>query len=483
MSKFFKRTKIVATLGPKSDNKETIKKLILSGANVFRLNTSHGEMADHQKRVDMIREVSDELNVFVGIMVDLQGPKIRIGQLKEEISFEVGDEIIFSHNIEHNKNQIPVDYCGISDDVNIGDKILMDDGKLSAIVKKVENDKVYAEILNSGILKSRKGLNIPGSTASLNAVTERDIEFIKFAARNDVEYIALSFVRTKEDVLMAKKYIEKFEGREIAIISKIEKPEAIENLKEIVENSDYVMVARGDLGIELSPVEVPIAQKNIIREANKQRKGVIVATQMLETMITEPIPTRAESSDIANAILDGADAIMLSAETSIGNYAVEAVQMMAEIAHSTEGSKFYNYDIEMEISNKYTLTRQAIVIGADKMVKYVNAKALISFSHRGISSRLMSKLKPSVPIIAISDVKKTCRQLSLNWGVYPVLKAWDIVVNQNVLSGIDELLMDKFNFKKDEYVIITGSAPKLMSGRTNFTRVHRICAEVENFTL
>lgn len=478
MDRFFKRTKIVATLGPASCSYETIKNLILNGANVFRLNTSHGDMDDHQKLFDTVRKVSFDLNVYTGIMVDLQGPKIRIGNLKRDLEFKNGDEVIFQHSKEEFSPIIPVDYDGIANDVKKDDIILIDDGRLEVKVNKIEGNKVHAIVVNGGILKSRKGLNIPGSTASLNAVTERDIKFIEFAVKNKADYIALSFVRNEEDIRFAKKYIEKFQGN-MPIISKIEKPQAIENLESIIAVSDYVMVARGDLGIEISPVMVPILQKRIIAEANRQRKGVIVATQMLETMITEPIPTRAESSDVANAIIDGADAVMLSAETSVGKFAVEAVKMMSEIAHSIENSSFYRFDNEMEISDEYALTRQAIVFGADSMVKYVNAKALISFSHFGYSTRLMSKLKPSVPIITISDLESTCRRLALNWGVFPIQKDWDTVVNKEFLINLDEFLIANYNFKKDDYVIITGSAPHLISGRTNFTRVHRIGATAQ----
>ena len=290
-----------------------------------------------------------------------------------------GDKIVFKHSLEQEESSyIPVDYAGISKDVSSGSRVLIDDGKLEVKVDKVEDDKVYATVVNGGVLKSRKGLNIPGSTASLDAVTPKDIEFIKFAAEEKADLIALSFVREKEDVLLAKKYINDFNSS-IPVVSKLEKPDAIKNLKEIVSVSDAIMVARGDLGIELSPVEVPICQKLIIEESNKQRKPVIVATQMLESMINEPIPTRAEASDVANAILDGADAVMLSGETSVGRFAVDAVKMMSKIAMTTENSCFYQFDTDTEPDDEITLTRQAVVFGADKMLKYVNAKAILSF--------------------------------------------------------------------------------------------------------
>ena len=469
-----KRTKIVATIGPAVDTKESISELLKAGANVFRLNTSHGTMENHREKFNLIREVSKELNVYCAIMIDLQGPKIRVGNLIKEIELKNGEQVIFSHmENQEDENIIPVDYQGIAKDVKKDSKILLDDGKIAALVNKVEDNKVYATITNAGILKSRKGLNIPGSTASLDAVTKRDVEYIKFAVEMGADFIALSFVRQKEDVLLAKKYINDFNSN-IPVIAKLEKPQAIDNLQEIISVADCIMVARGDLGIELSPVEVPICQKLIISECNKQKKPVIVATQMLESMINEPIPTRAEVSDVANAIIDGADAVMLSGETSVGKFAIKAVQTMSQIAKHTENSVFYEFDKDFQVSEDMALTRQAIVFGADKMLKYVNAKAVLSFSHFGYSTRLMSKLKPSVPIILVSDLEETCRKMSLNWGVYPFHKKWDSVLTGDILLKIDEFLIYEAGLNKGDYVIITGSAPNLITGRTNFVRVHKI---------
>ena len=471
---FIKRTKIVATIGPAVDTKEAIKELLKAGANVFRLNTSHGTMEDHREKFNLIRQVSKELDVYCAIMIDLQGPKIRVGNLIKEIELKNGEQVIFSHmQNQEDENIIPVDYQGITNDVKKDSKILLDDGKIAATVDKVEGDKVYATITNGGILKSRKGLNIPGSTASLDAVTKKDVEYIKFATEMGADFIALSFVRQKEDVMLAKKYINDFNSN-IPVIAKLEKPQAIDNLEEIISAADCIMVARGDLGIELSPVEVPIYQKLIISECNKQKKPVIVATQMLESMINEPIPTRAEVSDVANAIIDGADAVMLSGETSVGNFAIKAVQTMSQIAQHTENSVFYEFDKDFQVSEDMALTRQAIVFGADKMLKYVNAKAVLSFSHFGYSTRLMSKLKPSVPIILVSDLEETCRKMSLSWGVYPFHKRWDGVLTCDILLKIDEFLINEAGLDKGDYVVITGSAPNLITGRTNFVRVHKI---------
>ena len=472
-TEFFKRTKIVATIGPAVDSEEAVSQLLKSGANVFRLNTSHGTMEDHRAKFEMIRRVSQKLNCYCAIMIDLQGPKIRVGNLDKEIELKVGDKVIFEHCQKQTDEIIPVDYEGIAKDVSKGSKILLDDGKIAAEVDEIKEGRVHATITNGGILKSRKGLNIPGSTASLAAVTPKDVEYIKFAVDMGADYIALSFVRQKEDVLLAKKYINDYSAN-IPVIAKLEKPQAIENLKDIISVADCIMVARGDLGIELSPVEVPVCQKLIISECTKQKKPVIVATQMLESMINEPIPTRAEVSDVANAIIDGADAVMLSGETSVGKYAIQAVQTMAKIARQTESSVFYKFDKDFEMSEDMALTRQAVVFGADRMLKYVNAKAVLSFSHFGYSTRLMSKLKPSVPIILVSDLEETCRKMSLVWGVYPFCKKWDGVLDQDLLIRIDEFLINEAGLKKGDYVIITASGPNLITGRTNFVRVHKI---------
>lgn len=471
---FFKRTKIVATIGPAVDTDDDIESLLRAGANVFRLNTSHGTMDSHKQKFEMIRRVSEKLNACCAIMIDLQGPKIRVGILKNEIDLKNGDSVVFAHVAEQiEPNIIPVDYEGIARDVQSGSKILLDDGKIEVTVDKSQDGKVYATVTNGGILKSRKGLNIPGSTASLAAVTSKDVAFIEFAVKMEADYIALSFVRQKDDVLLAKKYIKDFNAN-IPVIAKLEKPQALENLSEIISVSDCIMVARGDLGIEVSPVEVPICQKIIIDECNKQKKPVIVATQMLESMINEPIPTRAEASDVANAILDGADAVMLSGETSVGKFAIGTVETMSKIARQTETSAFYKFDKDFEVSEDLALTRQAIVFGADKMLKYVNAKAVLSFSHFGYSTRLMSKLKPSVPIILVSDLLETCRKMTLCWGVYPYHKKWDDVLGGGLLLKIDEFLINEVGLNKEDYVVITGSAPNLISGRTNFVRVHKI---------
>lgn len=467
-------TKIVATLGPASSTYETILQLVQAGASMFRLNTSHGSVQTHMENIKNIRKVSKEPETHIPVLVDLQGPKIRVGNLPEVLEIKKGDRVKLKAG-EYFCGIIPVDYEGIADDVKAGDKILLDDGKVGLKVLDINNGIVTAEVIHGNCIKPRKGINLPGSTASLDAVTARDIEFIKFAVENNADYIAQSFVRKPCDVEIAKNYIKDFGGK-IPVIAKIEKPEAIDNLKDIVKTADGIMVARGDLGIEMSPEEVPIVQKIIVNEAIKQRKVCIVATQMLETMIEEPIPTRAEACDVANAIMDGADAVMLSGETAAGKYPVEAVAMMRKIADNTEKSKFCKHDLSLDINEDYELSPQAIANGAVKMAQDLNAKAILAFSHTGYTPKLLAKLRPSVPVIAISNLEQTCRRLNLYRGIDTYCKDWDDVLGHDMLNKIDKFILKNTDFKLDERIIIIGSIPKLITGRTNFIRIHRIGA-------
>ncbi len=468
------KTKIVATLGPASSTYETIYKLIKEGASMFRLNTSHGTIAGHLENILNVRKAAKELGIYIPVLVDLQGPKIRVGNIPEPIKISK-DEVIRLKACEEISDIIPVDYAGIAEDVTAGDKILLDDGKVGLEVLSVKNCVVEAKVLYGDVIRPRKGINLPGATASLDAVTERDVDFIKFAVENNADYIALSFVREAQDVNLAKKYIKDFGGN-IPVVAKIEKPQAVDNLEDIVRVSDGIMVARGDLGIEMSPAEVPIVQKMIINETIKQRKVCIVATQMLETMMEDPIPTRAEACDVANAIMDGTDAVMLSGETAAGKYPVEAVAMMRKIADNTENSRFCKYDLCLDINEDYELSPQAIANAAVKMAQDLNAKAILAFTHTGYTPKLLAKLRSSIPVMAISDMEETCRRLNLYWGLDTYFKEWDTVLDHSVLEKIDEFLFENTNLKKDERIIIIGSIPKLITGRTNFIRVHRIGA-------
>ena len=473
------KAKIVATLGPATSSYDMIKALIEAGATMFRLNTSHGTEEMHAKNIETIRKVSKETGIYIPILVDLQGPKIRVGNIPEPIKIKEGQELILEATDKVNNPEIiPVDYEGIANDVKDGDKILLDDGNIGLAVTKVVNNQVYVKVLYGSLIKPRKGINLPGTTASLSAVTERDVEYIRFAVQCDADYIALSFVREASDIELAKKHIKNFGGY-IPVIAKIEKPQAVENIESILKFADGIMVARGDLGIEMSPEEVPIVQKYIVDKTIRERKVCIVATQMLESMIENPIPTRAEASDVANAIFDGTDAVMLSGETAMGKHPVEAVKMMRKIASNVEDCSYCLSNLDLEINDNYELSPQAIANAAVKMAQDLNAKAILAFTHTGYTPRLISKLRPTVPVIAISDMESTCRRLNLFWDITTDCQNWDNVLDADLLEKIDEYIQTKTEYKIGERIIIIGSIPKLITGRTNFIRVHRIGAPME----
>ncbi len=463
--------KIVATLGPSINNEETIEELIKSGASMFRVNSSHSTPEEHKTNIDMVRKVAKKLNTNTAILLDLQGPKIRVGNLKEPIELVEGAEVELKHSLEQVDKTIPVDYSGIAKDVKKGDTIYLDDGKLELCVETSDGTIVKAKVVRGGLLKPRKGLNLPGRTASLSAITPKDIEYIKRALDWKVDYLALSFVRTGEDVLKAKHCMEMYGGY-IPIIAKIEKPEALDNIDDIINLSDGLMVARGDLGIEISPEKVPAVQKKLIRESNAKNKIVIVATQMLETMIEQPIPTRAETSDVANAIIDGADAIMLSGETAVGKYPVDAVKMMTSISQNLEenGIVRHNYFSRrmQEFDNHQAFAMcQAMVTMLDNLP----IKAIITFTTNGYTPALLSKAKPSVPIYALAKSETVCRQMNLCRDVVPVNYNWQQEISIKSLKEVNQLLKDKLDMKPGDLVILTGVVPYVIGQTTNFIKI------------
>ncbi len=467
-------TKIIATIGPSAETKEKIKALAKAGVTMFRLNSSHGNEEVHLKRLNYIREVEKELGYPIPTLLDLQGPKIRVGLLDESIELIKDSIVKFRHQEKYENGIIPVDYKGIAKDVSIGEKIMLDDGKLVLEVVKIEGDIINAKVLCGGLLKQRKGINIPGSQGSLNVLTERDKEFVKFAIANEIDYLGLSFVRDAKDVMELRELIKQNNGK-IKVISKIEKPQALRNIDEIIIKSSGIMVARGDLGIEISPEKVPVVQKEIIKKANAQRKVVIVATQMLESMIEQPIPTRAEASDVANAILDGTDAIMLSGETAAGKYPVEAVKMMKSIADNVESSEVmihnhYPQDVIDECKDDSIAICTAII----EMVEKINVKAILALTASGYTPKLLSKAKPSVPILTFCPSYRNTRRMVLYSNVYPMEMDLEGGMNQTTLEVIDKYLIENFGFKEGDKVIFTGALPDLLIGKTNFIKLHEI---------
>lgn len=470
-------TKIVATLGPATSSKEMITKLFDAGVTMFRLNSSHGDVEMHKKNLSYIRELEEARNTLIPVLLDLQGPKIRIGNLDNPIELKKGEVLKFRHQPEMTDDIIPVDYKGMADDVTPGEKIMIDDGKIQLEVVKVEDKIIYAQVLTDGLLKQRKGINIPGSQGSLDVLTARDLKFVEFAAHNDIDYLGLSFVREAADVTKLREILKNYGREDIKIISKIEKPQAVDNIDEIIEVSDGIMVARGDLGIEISTEKVPIVQKTIIRKANVKRKVVIVATQMLESMIENPIPTRAETSDVANAILDGTDAIMLSGETAAGAYPVEAVKMMKKIADTVEESPFMRKNkfprrmIEDEKDN------QAMAIGMSiaDMCKKMNVKAVMALTKSGFTAKFLSEGRLSVPIFACCPDKEICTSIKLYRGVFPVPMNFDGKIDKKTVKTIDKFIkrhMD--NVSDGDNLIFTGSVPELLIGGTNFIKIHKV---------
>ncbi|OGI01783.1 MAG: pyruvate kinase [Candidatus Melainabacteria bacterium GWF2_37_15] len=458
-------TKIIATIGPASNTVEKITELINAGVRSFRVNSSHGTPESHLQEIQNVRRAAQDLNIYIPIILDLQGPKIRAGILREPMNLKEGQVVILKPAKEQgNEDFIPVDYPELFKDLKPDDVILMDDGKIQMKITSTNAENIEAVVTDGGVLTSRKGINVPGVKLNVPSITQRDIDYIKFAVLNKVDYLALSFVRKKEDVLQVKEYCD------IPVIAKIEKPEAVENLNEIMAVSDGIMVARGDLGIEISPQRVPIVQKHIIKEANSHKKEVITATQMLESMMHEPIPTRAEASDVANAIIDGTDAIMLSGETAVGEYPVEAVKIMRSIAENVEDSNLCQYNT-FEPSDEDS---QIIASAAIRMLEQTTISAIVAFTRSGFTARLISKAKPSVPVIAISDNKAVCDRLNLLWGVFPFYMEFGSGFNEEFLAKLDEFLINNTSLKKGDKVVITGGMPSMGLGTTNFVRIHQV---------
>ena len=474
--KEYTMTKIVATLGPATNSKEMIRKLYKAGVTMFRINSSHGTEEFHKTNLNYIREIEKEEKTLIPVLLDLQGPKIRMGEIGDPIEIKKGQILKFRHQTGITGDILPVDYKGMADDVTPGEKIMIDDGKLQLEVKKVEDRVIFAEVLTDGLLKQRKGINIPGSQGSLEVLTERDLKFVKFAAENDIDYVGLSFVREAEDVVKLRGLLEGYGKGNIKIISKIEKPQAVANIDSIIDVSDGIMVARGDLGIEISTEKVPIVQKTIIRKSNVKKKVVIVATQMLESMIENPIPTRAETSDVANAILDGADATMLSGETAAGAYPIEAVKMMKKVADEVQNSPFLrrNKFPRKMIEEEKDIQAMAIGMSIADMTKKMNVKAIVAITKTGFTAKFLSEGRLSAPIFACCPDKTLCRTNKLYRGVIPVPVKINGNLDNKTLKNIDKMLKEELGLHDGDTVIFSGSIPEIHEGGTNFIKIHKV---------
>lgn len=450
--------KIVSTLGPASDSKEMLRKLIDTGVDVFRLNFSHGSHDQKRELVKKIREVDD----YIGILADIQGPKIRVGEFKDDETFNlsVGDEVkVYEKDILGDETQFSVPLPGFLKSMRKGDSFFINDGIIKVQVKKKEKDHLISEILAGGPISNRKGVNIPSGELKQKVPTEKDIKDLELIAELDPEYCAISFVSSGADVLHVKKILENYGNRDIKLISKIERPIALERFDEILEVSDGVMVARGDLGVEIAPDRVPLEQKMMIYKCNKEGKPVIVATQMLESMINNPIPTRAEANDVFNAVLDGTDAVMLSAETAVGSYPINAVSYMNKIAFTAKENMERRipdeYDSDL-LTHTQTLGHAIHALATEMEDLNFRGKVLV-ITRRGMGARMIAKYRPPLPIIAMTPFKRTARELNLVWGVQPVHIDNIDFFNMDAESIIQESVkfaVEKEAVDENEHVII-----------------------------
>ena len=466
-----RRAKIVCTLGPAVDSPEMIHRLVEAGMDVARLNMCLDKHDDHRHRDERVRQASDATGHGVGIVADLQGPKIRLETFAAgKVKLVRGDEfVITTRDVEGDASISGTTYKGLPGDVAEGDPILIDDGKLRLRVVKVEDDAVTTRVEVGGKVSDHKGLNLPGVAVSVPAMSEKDVDDLRWALRMSVDFIALSFVRSAADVEDVRRIMRE-EGVMLPVIAKIEKPQAIDNLDEVVEAFDAFMVARGDLGVECPLEDVPFLQKRVIDKARRNAKPVIVATQMLESMISNPAPTRAEASDVANAVLDGTDAVMLSGETSVGEYPIETVETMARIISSTEDHELAN----MAAIDWQPLTRGGVIAkAAAEVADRVDAKYLVAFTQSGDSARRMSRYRGRVPLLAFTPVAKVRSQLSLTWGVETFLTQ-DVEHTDEMVRQVDEALLEIGRVKQGDLVVIIAGSPPGIAGSTNALRIHRM---------
>ncbi|WP_256010811.1 pyruvate kinase [Desertivirga xinjiangensis] len=472
MRQVHKRTKIVATLGPASSNKETLLSMIKAGVDVCRLNFSHGSQEDHQKIIDTIREINKQYKTNVGMLADLQGPKIRIGKVKEGgIQLINGSRIeITTNELVGNENQIYITYQNFPRDVRAGEIILLDDGKLQMRVVDTNNkDTVVCEVVHGGVLTSRKGVNLPNTKISIPSLTEEDLSNLEFALANDVEWIGLSFVRTAEDIVELKRIINR-SGKSARVIAKIEKPEAIDNIDAIIAATDGVMVARGDLGVEMPMEQVPVLQKMIARKCRDASKPVIVATQMLESMITTPRPTRAEVNDVANSVLDGADAVMLSGETSVGEFPLIVIETMSKIITNIEETA-YPYQTPKKLNqNSPRYTSDAVCGSAVYLSEKTNAIGIVAMTYSGYTAFEISSHRPKASSFIFTSNRNLLNTLSLLWGVKGFYYDKTESTDQSI-SDINRILREERLIMPGEIVINTAAMPIEKKGKTNMIRV------------
>lgn len=471
-----KKTKIVATLGPASSSKEVMRDMILAGVNVFRINFSHADHDDVRERIAIIRSLSDEMDTYVSILADLQGPKLRVGKIQEGAEVFPGDHVDFitTKPFEGNAKQAYMTYQQFPMDVKPGERVLLDDGKLIfEVVSSDKKEKVTAKVMQGGAFKSKKGVNLPNTNVSLPALTEKDIEDAIFAIQEKVDWIALSFVRNSNDLIQLRELIETHSAHKIPIIAKIEKPEAIQNIDKIVSHCDGLMVARGDLGVEIPAAEVPLIQKELVLIAKKARIPVIIATQMMETMIDSLTATRAEVNDVANSVMDGADAVMLSGETSVGKYPVQVIETMTSILKSVENSPLINVpQIPPSIRTNRFITK-SVCYHAANMANEIDAAAICTLTNSGYTAFQISAWRPKAFILVFTSNKVILSQLNLLWGVkafyYDRFESTD-----NTVEQVNQIAKEKGLVNDGDMLINLAAMPIKAKGMVNTLRVSTI---------
>ena len=476
MKSNLKKTKIVATLGPACKSKTAIHKLIKSGVNVFRINFSHAKDDEVNNYVNIVRELNKKYQYNVAILADLQGPKIRLGELEENITLKKGDDICIKTGTPFvgNRKEIFVNYKNFVSDIKIGDEVLIDDGKYKfSVIKSDKKNNVKLRSLGNSILRSRKGINLPQTKISTPSLTAKDIKDLKFAIRLEVDWVALSFVRKGKDLIELKKVIDKYSAVKIPIIAKIEKPEALDNIDEIIKNSDGIMVARGDLGIEIPSQEVPLIQKRLVNLSKKARIPVIIATQMMESMIENTIPTRAEVNDVANSVMDGADAVMLSAETSVGKYPSKVVSEISRIISSVEYSDQIVVPEDPPSIRTSRYITKFVCYHAAKTANEIDAAAITTMTYSGYTGFQLSSWRPHCNILVFTSNKRILSRLSLLWGVKAFYYNKDVSTDKTI-EDINKILTINKYAKKGDMVINLAAMPVKAKGMVNTLRISEI---------
>jgi pyruvate kinase len=467
----YNKTKIVATIGPASNNKEMLRALVREGVDVFRLNFSHGTHEDHEKVIKFVREVNEELGSKVSLLQDLQGPKIRIQEMQPDIVVERGQQLtITTRQLLGNSQIVSTSYQSLPRDVNVGDMILIDDGKIELKVLEVKETEVVTEVVYGGPVKSRKGINLPFSKVSAPSLTEKDLKDLEFGLKNQVDWIALSFVRKGSDIEALREIINKHNSQS-KIVAKIEKPEALNNIADIIAATDAIMVARGDLGVEIWLEEVPMVQKKLVEECNKAGKPVIVATQMMESMIENPRPTRAETNDVANAVMDGADAVMLSAETAAGKYPIEVIRSMVRTISSVEKNQRMYFRFRDVDQASPTHIHDNFVLAACKLAKDIGAKAIVGMTQSGYTAFQSAAYRPNANIFVFTANKSLLTKMNLVWGSqayhYDKINSTD-----ETIADVESILKKDGHVKSGDIFIILASMPIHERARTNTLKVN-----------